>query len=54
MLLDANSSLSAWETERVLEQTASDVGKPGLDNGTGHGAVDPVRAVRTARNRSDG
>jgi len=54
LLLDANRSLSPQETERLLEQTAGDVGRPGLDNETGHGAVDPVRAVRTARNRSDG
>ncbi|GCF15182.1 hypothetical protein Harman_31170 [Haloarcula mannanilytica] len=54
LLLEANGSLSPRETERLLERTASDVGPPGLDNGTGHGTVEPVRAVRTARNRSDG
>ncbi|MDS0222727.1 S8 family serine peptidase [Haloarcula sp. S1AR25-5A] len=54
LLLEADGSLSPRETERLLERTASDVGRPGLDNGTGHGTVEPVRAVRTARNRSDG
>jgi hypothetical protein len=54
LLLEADGSLSPRETERLLEQTAADAGRPGLDNRTGHGAVDPVRAVRTARNRSDG
>jgi hypothetical protein len=54
LLLEADESLSPRETERLLEQTASDVRSPGVDNGTGHGAVDPVRAVRTARNRTDG
>jgi len=54
LLLEANESLSPRDTERLLEQTASDVGRPGLDNGTGHGAVDPVRAVRAAQNRTDG
>ncbi|WP_336338558.1 S8 family serine peptidase [Haloarcula brevis] len=54
LLLDANESLSPRRTERVLERTARDVSEPGLDNGTGHGAVDPVRAVRAARNRTEG
>ncbi|RKS78225.1 subtilase family protein [Haloarcula quadrata] len=54
LLLDANESLSPHETEHLLEQTARDVGRPGLDNATGHGAVEPVRAARAAQNRTDG
>ncbi|RLM34555.1 S8 family serine peptidase [Haloarcula sp. Atlit-120R] len=54
LLLEANKSLTPHETERLLERTARDVGQPGLDNETGHGAVRPVRAVRTAQNRTDG
>lgn len=54
LLLDANESLSPHETEHLLEQTTRDVGRPGLDNETGHGAVDPVRAARAAQNRTDG
>jgi hypothetical protein len=54
LLLDANESLTPRGAERLLERTARDVGEPGLDNGTGHGAVDPVRAVRTAQNRTHG
>jgi len=54
LLLEANESLSPRETERLLEQTTRDVGRPGLDNRTGHGAVDPVRAIRAAQNRTDG
>ncbi|KZX46429.1 S8 family serine peptidase (plasmid) [Haloarcula sp. KBTZ06] len=54
LLLDANESLSPRETEHLLERTTRDVGRPGLDNGTGHGAVEPVRAVRAAQNRTDG
>ncbi|KAA9395937.1 hypothetical protein Har1130_15255 [Haloarcula sp. CBA1130] len=54
LLLDANDSLSPHETERLLERTTRDVGQSGLDNGTGHGTVNPVRAVRTAQNRTDG
>ena len=54
LLVEANESLSPRETERLLERTTRDVGRPGLDNETGHGAVRPVRAVRTAQNRTDG
>ncbi|MDQ2074321.1 S8 family serine peptidase [Haloarcula sp. H-GB4] len=54
LLLEANESLSPRETERLLEQTTRDVGQPGLDSETGHGAVRPVRAVQTAQNRTEG
>ncbi|EMA05565.1 Subtilase family protein [Haloarcula vallismortis] len=54
LLLEANESLTPHETERLLERTTRDVGRPGLDNQTGHGAVRPARAVRTAQNRTDG
>ncbi|MHC3381276.1 S8 family serine peptidase [Haloarcula sp. H-GB5] len=54
LMLEANESLSPRETERLLEQTTRDVGRPGLNNETGHGAVRPVHAVRSAQNRTDG
>ncbi|WP_423999599.1 S8 family serine peptidase [Haloarcula salina] len=52
LLLDAEPSLSPRRAALLLELTARDVGRPGIDTATGHGEVTPVRAVRAATNET--
>ncbi|MBV0901695.1 S8 family serine peptidase [Haloarcula salina] len=52
LLLDADPTLSPRRAALLLELTARDVGRPGIDAATGHGEVAPDRAVRAATNES--
>lgn len=54
LLLDADGTLSPRHVAFLLERTAEDVRRPGVDYATGHGVVDPVGAVDAARNGTDG
>lgn len=51
LLLDAGAQ-SPRAIQRRLARTASDVGPPGPDRLAGYGRVDPIAAVRAARNRT--
>ncbi|WP_435362083.1 S8 family serine peptidase [Haloarchaeobius sp. DFWS5] len=52
LVLDADSGLSPREIERLLTETATDVGDPGVDPVSGTGLVEPARAVAAARNET--
>jgi subtilisin family serine protease len=46
LLLQANPDASVEDIERVLQETAVDLGSEGLDNDYGHGRVDAYEAVK--------
>lgn len=48
LMLQANPSLTQAEIERILQQTATDLGPPGFDPDNGFGQVDALRAVGAA------
>ncbi|MDS0259466.1 S8 family serine peptidase [Haloarcula sp. S1CR25-12] len=50
LLLDADPSLSPSHAELLVELTATDIGRPGVDYASGHGVVAPVNAVGAAAN----
>jgi len=52
LLLDADPSLSPAHAELLVELTATDIGRPGVDYGSGHGVVNPVEAASAAANRT--
>lgn len=52
LVLQTAPGLGPDAAERLLERTASDLGRAGPDPVTGHGRVDPVAAVRAAANET--
>lgn len=54
LMLEADGSLSPTATELLVELTATDIGRPGVDYASGHGVVEPVPAVRAAGNETVG
>ena len=52
LMLDADASLSPTEAELLVELTARDVRRPGVDDASGHGVVAPGRAVSAAANQT--
>jgi len=52
LVLDADPDRSPAAVERLVERTARDVGRPGVDTHTGHGLVQPAEALANASNAS--
>lgn len=50
LMLDANPDLEPQRVEEVLTGTAADVSDRGVDSVSGHGHIDPIRAVARAEN----
>lgn len=50
LMLEADPALSPRHAELLVELTATDIGRPGMDYASGHGVVDPVDAVGAAAN----
>lgn len=50
LVLDERPHLSPREVDRLLKQSATNVGEPGVDVASGYGRVEPWAAVRAARN----
>lgn len=49
LVLSANPSLSAAQVRQLLEETAVDIGTPGIDAQSGHGRLDAYLATRLAK-----
>lgn len=50
LMLDADPSLSPAHAELLVELTATDIRRPGVDFASGHGVVDPPAAAQAAAN----
>lgn len=48
LMLEANPRLTHAQIERILQQTATDIGEPGFDTSTGFGEVNAFEAVELA------
>ncbi|QIB75280.1 S8 family serine peptidase [Halogeometricum borinquense] len=54
LVLSVDPDQSPREVEVLLEQTATDIGKPNADPATGYGKLNPTAAVRAAVNETNG
>ena len=54
LMLQANPSLSVKQVEELLNSTAVDLGKDGLDNTYGHGRADIKSTIDTIKGAKDG
>ena len=52
LMLEADPSLSPAHAELLVELTADDIGRPGVDYASGHGVVRPGAAVGAAANET--
>jgi subtilisin family serine protease len=48
LMLSANPSLTPAQVKSILRKTADDIGEPGVDDRTGAGRVNALKAVRSA------
>lgn len=49
LMLEAEPTLDPGDVKRILLATAQDLGKPGVDNETGHGFVNAIAALQVAQ-----